>query len=444
VKTNASRILPWLFGLPLLFGLAACEDVVREFFGGYTPREKYEHALHQAGIDQTALGSDWIAAAAASLDEAIPVTAPYSENSYLDPREATATTYQVSLRRGQRLDVTFESAPDTAYHVFIELFVIRNTPNEFARYIASADSLERKLTYLVRRDGDYLVRVQPELLRGGRYSISISAGPSLGFPVFGANTSDIGSWYGDPRDGGRREHTGLDIFARRGTPVLAAADGVIRSTRGNRLGGNVIWLRDDFGRMLYYAHLDTQLVVRGQQVQAGDTIGLVGNSGNARTTPPHLHFAIYSRGPFDPWPALQQTRTTPDPFTGDPLLIDQLVRVTGAEARLHANALVESDALMELPLHTPLQVEAGTGAWYRVRAPDGTVGFVAASMIEAVNGPIRSEVLASGAVLLTDPASTGVAMDLIDAGAEVPVLGAFGEFLFVRGPSGRVGWLSLD
>lgn len=435
----------WPIGLLLLLGVSGCStESVREFFGGYTPRERYEQALRQAGIDQTALGSDWIAVAGASLDDAISVTAPYSEDSYLDPREATATAYQVSLRRGQRLQVTFESEPDNSYHVFIELFVIRNVTDANARYLASADSLERKLDYLVRRDGDYLVRIQPELLRGGRYSVDIVVNPSLRFPVLGGTASDIGSWYGDDRDGGRRQHTGLDIFAPRGTPVVAAADGVIRSTRGNRLGGNVVWLRDNFGRMLYYAHLDTQLVVRGQQVEAGDTIGLVGNSGNARTTPPHLHFAIYSRGPFDPWPALQQLETTPADFTGDANLIHQLVRVTQAEASIRAHPSTQSDVLVELPLHTPLQVEAGTGGWYRVTAPDGTVGFVAAGLIEPAIEPIRSKVLASGAVLLSDPASTAVAVDRIGPGVEVPVLGAYGEFLFVQGPSGRVGWLSLD
>jgi murein DD-endopeptidase MepM/ murein hydrolase activator NlpD len=435
----------WLVGLLLLLGASGCStESVREFFGAFTPRERYEQALVRAGIDQTALGSDWIAAAGSALDAAVSITAPYREESYLDPNEATATAYQMTLRRGQRLEVTFESEPDNSYHVFIELFVIRNVTDANARYLTSADSLERKLDYLVRRDGEYLIRIQPELLRGGRYSITIAANPSLRFPVLGGGTSDIGSWYGDPRDGGRRQHTGLDIFAPRRTPVVAAADGVIRSTRGNRLGGNVVWLRDDFGRMLYYAHLDTQLVVRGQRVEAGDTIGLVGNSGNARTTPPHLHFAVYSRGPFDPWPALQQPQTTPADFTGDPSQIDRTVRVTQADTRMRAQPSTRSSVLAELPLHTPLRVEAGTGDWYRVTAPDGTVGFVAASLIEPADTPIRSEVVVSGALLLTDPASTAVAVDRIDPGAEVPVFGTYGEFLFVQGPSGRVGWLALD
>ncbi len=269
--------------------------------------------------------------------------------------------------------------------------------------------------------------------------------PSLRFPVHGRDTTAIGSWFGDGRDGGRRRHEGLDIFAPRGTPVIAAAGGVVRSTRSNRLGGNVVWLRDEFDRTHYYAHLDSQAIVRrGQRVAVGDTLGFVGNSGNARSTPPHLHFGIYSGGSFDPYPALLPLPSAPPPFTGDPGLILRSVRVTRAGARVRALPTTRSEVQVELPLHTILQVKAGTGAWYRVVAPDGTVGFVAASLTEPAERPIRREVVASGARLLTEPAPTALAVDSIAAGADLPVLGTFGEFAFVQGPSGRTGWLAPD
>ena len=122
-------------------------------------------------------------------------------------------------------------------------------------------------------------------------------------------------------------------------------------------------------------------------------------------------------------------------------MIGSLVRVSRAEIRIRSLPTTRSSILAELPLHTPLQVEAGTGTWYRVATPDGTIGFVAARLTEPVDGPVRHEVVASGAMLLTEPTSTAVAVDSVAAGAEVPVLGAFGEFLFVEGPSGRAGWL---
>lgn len=432
-------------GPVLLLVLSGCaEQAVREFFGNYTPRERYEQALREAGLEGTALGMAWMAAAAEALDGAVPVSPPYNEASFLDPKEATATAYRVSLRRGQRLEVAFASEPDPDYRVFIDLFRAPERPDAEPEHITSADSLGRELEHVVRRDGDYLIRVQPELLRGGRTSIRIIVTPTLRFPVYGRDASAIGSRYGDGRDGGRRRHEGLDIFAARGTPVIAAAAGVVRSTRGNRLGGKVVWLRDEFGRNHYYAHLESQAVRRGQRVAAGDTLGFVGNSGNARNTPPHLHFGLYSRGSFDPHPAIQPLPTEAPPFTGDPLLIERSVRVTRAGTRLRALPTTRSEIRLELPLHTILQVKAGTGAWYRVRTPDGTVGFVAARLTEPVERPIRREVVASGGRLLTEPAATALAVDSIAAGAELPVLGGFGDFVYVEGPSGRAGWLALE
>jgi peptidoglycan LD-endopeptidase LytH len=103
--------------------------------------------------------------------------------------------------------------------------------------------------------------------------------------------------FGDPRDGGRRRHEGVDIFAKRGTPVLSASSGVVTRVGEGGLGGRVVWVWDPArSLLLYYAHLQEQLVSTGTRVRAGEPIGTVGNTGNARTTPPHLHFGIYRRG----------------------------------------------------------------------------------------------------------------------------------------------------
>jgi hypothetical protein len=102
-----------------------------------------------------------------------------------------------------------------------------------------------------------------------------------------------------------RAHQGIDIFAPRGTPAVAATDGVVRRVGENRLGGRVVFLYDpEGGQSLYYAHLDSQTVADGQRVRAGDTLGFVGNTGNARTTAPHLHFGIYrgGEGAVNPFP----------------------------------------------------------------------------------------------------------------------------------------------
>ncbi|NLG63534.1 MAG: M23 family metallopeptidase, partial [Candidatus Cloacimonetes bacterium] len=77
------------------------------------------------------------------------------------------------------------------------------------------------------------------------------------------------------------------------------------------IGGKVIWMRPDGEDVeLYYAHLDRQDVRPGERVRAGDQIGLVGNTGNARGTSPHLHFGVYRNGgrvAINPEPWLERT-----------------------------------------------------------------------------------------------------------------------------------------
>ena len=86
--------------------------------------------------------------------------------------------------------------------------------------------------------------------------------------------------------------------APRGTPVLAATDGFITRVETTGRGGNVIWMQPLFGNMrVYYAHLDEQWVTPGDFVVEGEPLGAIGNTGNARTTPPHLHFGVYVRRP---------------------------------------------------------------------------------------------------------------------------------------------------
>lgn len=134
----------------------------------------------------------------------------------------------------------------------------------------------------------------------------------LAFPVSGFN-SKIGSFWGASRDGGERSHKGIDIFARRGTPVVAIADGVIVDKGNTGRGGKVVWLQpDDQPLKAYYAHLDTWKVKKGQRVKKGQVLGTVGNTGNAKTTPAHLHFGIYTKkGAVNPLPYVKKAKKVP-------------------------------------------------------------------------------------------------------------------------------------
>jgi murein DD-endopeptidase MepM/ murein hydrolase activator NlpD len=103
------------------------------------------------------------------------------------------------------------------------------------------------------------------------------------WPLRGEIISDFG-----PQDGGLH-NDGINIAARRGTPVSAAANGVVAYV-GNELRGfgNLVLLKHTDGWITAYAHLDTILVQRGAQVRRGDRIGRVGSSGSVSR--PQLHF----------------------------------------------------------------------------------------------------------------------------------------------------------
>jgi murein DD-endopeptidase MepM/ murein hydrolase activator NlpD len=114
------------------------------------------------------------------------------------------------------------------------------------------------------------------------------------FPVYGAVA--YGDSFGAPRgDIESGWHHGADIFGQLGQPLLAVTDGVVYSVGWNEIGGNRLWLRDGQGNEFYYAHLSafSTLAVDGAHVNAGDVIGFMGNSGDATTTPYHLHFEVH-------------------------------------------------------------------------------------------------------------------------------------------------------
>ena len=118
--------------------------------------------------------------------------------------------------------------------------------------------------------------------------------PRLEMPVTGLELSDTCSSWHAPRSGGRL-HQGADLFAERGTPVVSATRGVVWRVGNDPLGGRVVWVLGEGRSLYYYAHLDDWApgLRSGQRVHAGDALGDVGNTGNARTTPPHLHFGVY-------------------------------------------------------------------------------------------------------------------------------------------------------
>ena len=135
---------------------------------------------------------------------------------------------------------------------------------------------------------------------------------AVAMPVEGVQARQVADTFGAPR-GRDRSHQGVDIFASRGTPVLSATRGVVASVREGGLGGRQVWVFGPGHQRHYYAHLDDWApgLAEGDVVVEGSVLGTVGDTGNARGTPPHLHYGIYGAGgAIDPLPLLRAGAAT--------------------------------------------------------------------------------------------------------------------------------------
>lgn len=263
-----------------------------------TAREKYARSFKE----NKEVYDAWAAAYDMAQADSTAVNLPYGEKGTFVPNANVAYTYTISVKEGEVLEASV--AKDSASQVFIDIFGEGRTAP-----VMSNTEGQPTVTYEPREAGTYKIIIQPELLADSRFFISIATRPLYKFPVSGKGNAAIMSFWGMERDGGKRSHEGIDIFAAKGTPVVAVTDGYISYTGEKGLGGKQVWLRDGaFGKSLYYAHLDSIAVAAGTTVKTGDVLGYVGNTGNAKFTPPHLHFGIYTGyGAIDPLPFVFQT-----------------------------------------------------------------------------------------------------------------------------------------
>lgn len=148
----------------------------------------------------------------------------------------------------------------------------------------------------------------PSVEQARRYAALLSAPvPTVGSlpnPLPGQRFVDT---WGGARSGGRR-HEGVDIFAPRGTPIRSTTRGLVLNVGENRLGGRTVMVLGPGGQRHYYAHLDRYADLKeGEWIEAGTVVGYVGDSGNARGTPTHLHYGIYTAGgAINPYPLLRR------------------------------------------------------------------------------------------------------------------------------------------
>lgn len=263
---------------------------------------------------------DWVEAAEDALRAPEKVAVPLVREGRLGGHDGTAVALTFTAPQARKVLIEIESEADDPAHeaqvsqLFADLYLRDGglAPIDSAAPRRSADGvLRQRFELALFEPTDYVLRLQSEIGYAGRYRVSISTSPLLTFPVDGFGMRAIQSFFGAERDGGSRQHRGVDVFAPRGTPALAAMDARVVRVETTPRGGNVVWLNALFdGVRLYYAHLDSQSVEVGDIVLAGDPVGTVGNTGNAITTPPHLHFGVYlrrpeMRGAHDPYPFLE-------------------------------------------------------------------------------------------------------------------------------------------
>lgn len=132
-------------------------------------------------------------------------------------------------------------------------------------------------------------------------------------PVDGVAAAGVAATFGAPR-GADRAHAGVDIFAGRGTVVRSTTRGMVVRVAEAGLGGRQVWVLGPARQRHYYAHLEqwAEGLAPGDVVWPGDALGGVGDSGNARGTPPHLHYGVYGEGgALDPLPLLRAHERAP-------------------------------------------------------------------------------------------------------------------------------------
>jgi murein DD-endopeptidase MepM/ murein hydrolase activator NlpD len=258
------------------------------------PHQAYGYELALTRLQRDTRAGNWVAAADRALQQPQPVRLPF-EKVAEQANDAAANGYAFSVPVGRRITVNVTADGVSPDELFVDLFRAPVAKRERVAGTIPGGNAQPVVIEVVD-GGDYVLRVQPALGAAASYAVEIESSPLLAFPVQGVDGSAIWSGFGAERDGGRRAHRGVDIFAARGTPVLAATDGFVTRVETTRVGGNVIWMQPLFGNLrVYYAHLSEQWVEPGEFVLVGQPLGAVGNTGNAITTPPHLHFGVYVR-----------------------------------------------------------------------------------------------------------------------------------------------------
>ncbi len=364
-----------------LFLMVSCSKIEKagDLLKGLTAREKYQedHAISDELFEL------WNSRIDVALTDQIKVDLPYRENGKLMPRDFSVFSFETYLLPGEIIDAQMKTDSSNT-RIFIQLYKAEETEPETFQKITENEGNSSTFSHEIGEKGLYKIVFQPEIEAHTPFIIEIEKSPAYRFPVLGGKNADIGSYFGDMREGGKRDHKGVDIFAKKGTPVIAAVNGRVTRTGNHGLGGKQIWLRDSKRRQsLYYAHLDSIMPDLGK-VAIGDTLGFVGNTGNARHTPSHLHFGIYKRGsgaidPFGFVYQIQKPETTEQQSTAIP----SRVEVTAQKANFRNKPATDNSKILKIGgPGEKLRVLGKTEDWFHVRDSLNQALFIHESLVK--------------------------------------------------------------
>ena len=336
----------------------------------WSPHSLYEKKLSFSDYSQAEI-DEWKNAEIQAINDSLIVDLPTQIKLSGASDDFNAWVYQMTLQEGQKVEI--EISKSSEKELFADIF-FEAKPRDF-QHIESIKEVTKDLFIL--ESGTYRIRLQSPINQSISSNISLQIKPAYDiFPVEGKGNRAIQSFWGADRDGGRRKHEGIDIFASKGTPLLAVCDGEIDRVKDGGLGGKTIWLYDkELDQSMYYAHLDEQLVYEGQYVHAGDQIGTVGNTGNARTTPPHLHFGIYLEKAIDPLPFVKrQSAISKSPKYANE--VGKRGMITSKPARMYFAPNKKSKAKSVLVKGTIVDIIGATGNFLHIKTAERGSYFV--------------------------------------------------------------------
>lgn len=404
-----------------------------------SPHDSYYSALLRENLKATA--ERWRMEAEESLAAPLPISLPYSERRLLEADYLQPITFAFDLKMDELIQVNIFPSINTRAEVFVDVFYVKDAATE-PRRIGSMAAKEQQLKIAAEHAGQYRVRIQPSHTAQGLMDIAITSPLRYGFPVDTERENAVQSFFGGDRDGGARRHEGIDIFAPRGTPVIAAEAGHVSRVGDTPRGGKNVWVRGD-NRSFYYAHLDSIAVSPGDRVRRGDVLGTVGNTGNAVTTDPHLHFGIYKfvRGAVDPLPLVGRKKSV---NTYTPPLVELAPRwlsINAEKANVRSGPSLKTAIVASLMRAELVQVDSVAGDWLRVTTGTGTKGFIARRLTETPSESILT--LTENDVAFSLPDDTAPVVGNFSAGEKLPTLGQFGRFAWVKMPGGVYAWTNV-